>query len=112
MKASFTIMTAGLLLGTLLQSSPAGAAVLDFDFATVGGGNPLASQITVGGVTANGFVVSGGVYTPAPLWKNTIAGENGIGVCSENAGNPNACAGFEEVNELSNQANPEVLRLT
>jgi len=109
MRARSTLSAAGLLLAALLQSTFAGAAVLDFDFATVTGGNPLASEITVGGVVAHGFSLQNGQYQDANLWSNSTLAEHGIGVCSEGA---TACTGIGDVNELSNQLNLEVLRLT
>jgi len=87
----------------------ASAAVLDFDFGTVSGGNPLASEITVSGVVAHGFFLDNGQFKDAVLWNNNTADEHGIGVCSEGTA---ACTGDGDVNEVSNQQNLEVLRLT
>jgi len=111
MRARSTIPAAGLLLAALFQSNFAGAAVLGFDFATVPGGNPLPSEITVGGVVAHGFFLQTGQYLDANLWANNAPAEHGIGVCSEGT---IACGGTGDVNELSNQRNDgvEVLRLT
>jgi hypothetical protein len=110
MRASVSILSAGLLLlGALLSCGAAGAAVLDFDFANVSGGNPLDSEITVGGVVAHGFFLNNGQYQDAVLWNNNSNDEHGIGVCSEGTA---ACTGVGDVNEVSNQQNLEVLRLT
>jgi hypothetical protein len=108
MRASFTILSAGLLLGALFPLHTARAAILDFDLSTAQG-NPVPSQVTIGGVTANGFVVNNGQYQNADLWSNNAGDEHGVGVCSEGSA---ACLGAGDVNEISNQLNSEVLRLT
>jgi hypothetical protein len=98
------------LLVTLAVASLGGAAnAALFDFATLGSNNTLlANSVTVGGVTAEGF--SNGASTPAPLWLRNEPNDHGLGVCSEGQ---SACAsGAGDVNELSNQLNPEGLRLT
>jgi hypothetical protein len=103
------MVAAGLLLGALLHSTAGRAAVLDFDFATVSGGNPLPVETTVNGVVAHGFFLDNGQYRDADLWNNNGIDEHGLGVCSEGTA---ACTGMGDVNEVSNQLNLEVLRLT
>lgn len=86
------------------------ADVLDFDFSLAGGSNPLPSEVVVDSVAAHAFYVKSGQYHDAALWKRDEKGEHGLGICSEPI---KSCqSGGGDVNEISNQKNDEVLRLT
>jgi hypothetical protein len=103
-------VAAGLAVASLFQPPLAAAAVLDFDFTTIPGSNPLASQVNAGGVTAHGFFLDGGTYQDAALWKRNQSDDHGLGICSEKTDSCKEDGG--DVNEISNQKNLEVLRLT
>jgi hypothetical protein len=98
------------LLVTIAIASLGGAAnAALFDFTTLrSDGTLLGTSETVGGITAEGF--ANGASSPAPLWLRNVSNDHGLGVCSE--GEPACDAGAGDVNELSNQLNPEGLRLT
>lgn len=91
------------LAATAMLAAPAAnATAIPFDFTTLGGENtPLASSVTVNGVTADGFV--GGFGTTANLWLRNATNDHGLGVCSE--GTAACSAGGGDVNELDNQGN-------
>ncbi len=62
-------------IATLLFPLTVLAAATPFDFTTLGSNNTqLANSVTVGDVTAEGFVitgvggVNGGTYTATPMW--------------------------------------------
>lgn len=71
---------------------------------------------TVGGVTLDGFVYSGGttyVSNQGYLWMRNNTNDHGIGYCStgETCGSTTT-TGSGDYNELSNEKNNEVIRLT
>ena len=104
------------LLRGLLLVTPVVANAAVFDFTTLGANNtPLANSVTVNGVTASGHLHSGfTLTTPALLWLRNQPSDHGLGVCSELSatGATTPCStGGGDVNELSNQANPEAIRL-
>jgi hypothetical protein len=90
---------------------PLSAIAIPFDFTTLAGGvnnTLLSNSVTVNGVTADGFDIT--ASTTAPLWLRNQDNDHGLGVCSEGE---EACAsGGGDVNELSNQADVEGIRLT
>jgi len=104
-----------LLASLVVLSLPFSAAALPFDFTTLGSNNTLlGSSVIVAGVTADGFLATvastATVTTPAPLWLRAVTNDHGLGVCSE--GSTSCRDGAGDVNELSNQASPEAIRLT
>ena len=104
------VLAAGFAFASVLHPPLAAALVLDFDFTTLSGSNPLGVEESAGGVTAHGFVIEGGTYHDARLWKRNERHDHGVGICSEGK---DACIhGGGDVNEISNQMNLEVLRLT
>ena len=97
-----------LVTGTVPAS--AGASKLS-DFTSLGANNTtLAQNVTVNGVRADAFYLSGASYltTNTTLYLRNEPNDNGLGVVS-NGENPTLGG---DVNELSNQANLEVIRLT
>jgi len=86
------------------------------DFSTVGSpsifNSTAQNSATVGGITIDAFTYSAGTYAPSQLWLRKD-GELGFGVCSEGSscGSPGT-TGNGDYNELSNEQNPEVIRLT
>ncbi|CAG0123806.1 partial Serine-aspartate repeat-containing protein D, partial [Rhodocyclaceae bacterium] len=71
----------------------------------------LGQAITVNGVTAEAFYLNGGYQTTnTVLWGRNVPNDHGIGVWS--SGEPDPVASGGDVNEISNQLNNEVLRLT
>ncbi len=73
----------------------------------------LGQNISVNGVRADAFYMpSAGVYatTNTQLWQRNVSDDHGLGVSSN--GEPNPATSGGNVNELSNQVNAEVIRLT
>jgi len=104
-------ITAVLTVAAVIAWSGSAWAVT-FDFTTLNGGaeGALASSVTVNGVLAEGFA-DPSTPTTAPLWLRNATHDHGLGVCSE--GTTTSCiSGGGNVNELSNQAYPEAIRLT
>ena len=73
-----------------------------------------ATTVTIGGIAINGYTLNGGAnpsnLTGAPLFGRNETGDSGIGICS--AGESCTVPGGGDSNELSNEKNQEVLRLT
>jgi hypothetical protein len=73
-----------------------------------------ATTVTIGGIAINGYTLSGGSnpsnLVAAPLFGRHETGDSGIGICS--AGESCTVPGGGDSNELSNEHNQEVLRLT
>ena len=109
MRRLVSVTVAG--LAVLALGASAQAATITFDFTTLNGGannTALASTVVVNGIQADG--TDAGLGSAYPLWLRNQSNDHGLGVCSE--GN-NACStGGGDVNELSNQSVPEVIRLT
>jgi hypothetical protein len=106
----YPIVSAAAAFALFFQPLTSLSAVLDFDFSLVPGSNPLPSEVIAGGVTAHAFYVKSGQYHDTALWKRDEKGEHGLGICSEPV---KSCkSGGGDVNEISNQKNDEVLRLT
>ena len=97
----------GFWLAALLFPLSATASPVPFDFSTLTPGLH-GSSLTQGTVTADGFLTD--LVTTEPLWvRDDDPDDHGLGVCSEG----DSCAtGGGDVNELSNQAHPEAIRLT
>ena len=72
----------------------------------------LGQTITIGGVKADAFYTSGTNYltTNTVLWERDLTNDHGIGVWSN--GEPDPIANGGDVNEISNQLNADVIRLT
>jgi hypothetical protein len=88
---------------------PLSALALPFDFTAVGSNNTnVGLSVTNGGVTADGFDLTAG--TTAPLWLRNETNDHGLGVCSE--GDTACKSGGGDVNELTNAADQEAIRLT
>ncbi|MCU0870234.1 MAG: PEP-CTERM sorting domain-containing protein [Burkholderiales bacterium] len=88
------------------------APPIDFSSIPPGTNNTaLNATETLGGVTADGLIYGGGTaFKSVILWLRDQKNDHGLGVCSEGA---DACkTGGGDVNELSNQKNDEVIRLT
>ena len=92
------------------------AEATPFDFTTLHLGVPGdlgVTSATTGGVTATGYAKSTTTpfpYVLADLWLRNNPGDTGLGVCSEGS---SACAsGGGDVNELSNEGQPELIELT
>ena len=97
-----------LVTGTVPANT--GASKLS-DFTSLGANNTtLAQNVTVNGVRADAFYLSGASYltTNTTLYLRNEPNDNGLGVVSNGE---NAALGGD-VNELSHQANLEVIRLT
>ncbi|MGH8851739.1 MAG: PEP-CTERM sorting domain-containing protein [Casimicrobiaceae bacterium] len=88
---------------------PLSALAVPFDFTTVGSNNTnVGLSVSDGGVTADGFDLT--AATTAPLWLRNETNDHGLGVCSEG---DDACkSGGGDVNELTNGADQEAIRLT
>ncbi len=82
------------------------------DFGAGTDNTSLGQNTTVNGVRADAFYLSSGVYktTNTVLWERNVTDDHGLGVWSNNE--PNPITGGGDVNELSNQLNNEVIRLT
>lgn len=102
-----------------LLSIPAFAAAPPVDF-SIGDKTTFNSVVnstaTIGGITVSAFTYSAGTYTASQLWlRNDGVGSNeyGFGVCStgESCGAPGG-TGNGDINELSDERNLEVIRLT
>ena len=81
------------------------------DFSTLAANNTaLAQEVSLNGVTADAYYLSGASYatTGTTLYERVGGNDNGLGVVS-NGENP-ALGG--DVNEISNQLNTDVVRLT
>jgi len=99
------------LVFLLFATAEAGAVVLDFDFArTKLGRNPLSNLVVAGEVRAEAFIYAGGRFTSTLLWQRNRKNDHGLGVCSE--GRKSCKRGKGDVNEISDQVNPGLLRLT
>ena len=73
----------------------------------------LGQNITINGVRADAFYMpAAGTYatTNTQLWQRNVSDDHGLGVSSN--GEPNPATSGGDVNELSNQVNAEVIRLT
>ena len=83
------------------------------DFGAGANNANLGQNITIGGVRADAFYLSGANYltTNTVLWeRNAAPTDHGIGVWSN--GEPDPIANGGDVNEISNQLNTDVIRLT
>jgi len=101
--------TRQLLASLVVLSLPlsASAALVSFDFTTLGANNTLLSNsVTVSGVIADGLDLTAG--TTAPLWLRKQTNDHGLGVCTET----NCATGGGDVNELDNSGDDEAIRLT
>jgi hypothetical protein len=94
------------------------ANVPPIDFSTVGTpasfNSPAKSTATIGGITIDAFTYSTGIYRASQLWlRNEGSSDVGLGICSEGTlcGSPGG-TGHGDYNELSNERNFEVMRLT
>ncbi|HYA45992.1 MAG TPA: PEP-CTERM sorting domain-containing protein [Burkholderiales bacterium] len=112
-------MKRALALLALLSSVPAFAAAPPIDFSTIGTASTFNSVVhntwTVDGITIDAFKYAATpTYTASKLWLRTEAvPERGLGVCSEGSlCGPAAGPGYGDYNELSNERNDEVIRLT
>jgi hypothetical protein len=103
-------VTSAATLALAMIAGNASAATISFDFTSLGANNtPLGHSVVVNGVAAAAFV-NGAPIAPTNLWLRNQTNDHGLGVCSEGE---SACrSGGGDVNELSNQANPEIIRLT
>ena len=109
------------IIATLGLSAPAFAAPV-IDFSTLSGGSPLTfnnletDTATLGGVTIDGFVYTGGttyVTDQGFIWLRNNSNDHGLGYCSEGTDcGPKASTGLGDFNELSNNNKFEVIRLT
>lgn len=98
------VLAAGLLAGS------ANAAIINFDFTTLGANNTaLPHSVVVNGIEAAAFV-NGAPISPVDLWLRNQTNDHGLGVCSEGASDCRSGGG--DVNELGNQENDEIIRLT
>ena len=98
-----------LLASLVVLSLPmsASAALLPFNFTTLGANNTLLSNSeTVSGVKADGLNLTTG--TAAPLWLRNQTNDHGLGVCTET----NCATGGGDVNELDNSGDDEAILLT
>lgn len=89
-------------------AAPVHAATIDFDFTNLGPAGDFGSSTA----SINGIDVLGAnstVDNPATLWIRNDSGDHGLGVCSE--GTTACTTGGGDVNELSQQENPELIRL-
>jgi hypothetical protein len=89
------------------------AEATSFDFTSLNAGvqGLLPSPEVVSGVTATAWALFGTdtTYTATSFWLRNVTNDHGLGVCSEGA---SACqTGAGDVNELSNQLRPEMIRL-
>jgi len=100
-----------LLASLVVLSLPmsASAALLPFNFTTLGANNTLLSNSVTdagSGVTAEGRDLTAG--TAAPLWLRNQTNDHGLGVCTET----NCATGGGDVNELDNSGDDEAILLT
>ena len=96
---------------SLVFSMPSQAAT--FDFAGIGG-DLNTNSLTVNGVTADSFYWNGSSWADADLYQRNESNDHGLGVCSPpetECQNGTGNAGGGDINELSNQAVYEVIRL-
>ncbi|MBV9609702.1 MAG: PEP-CTERM sorting domain-containing protein [Acidobacteria bacterium] len=109
------------LLAVLAIALSASATTVSFappagGFPTAGGPLPgNATTTTIGGIVIDGYTLSGGTgpsnLSAAPLFgRNEGTADQGIGICS--VGETCTVPGGGDSNELSNETNQEVLRLT
>jgi uncharacterized repeat protein (TIGR01451 family) len=81
------------------------------DFGAMTNNANLGQNYTLNGVRADAaYITSTGQIGSAVLWARNSTDDHGLGVWSANEGDP--VSGGGDVNELSNQTNKEVIRLT
>ena len=114
MNKIFAVLMLGFSVSAFAASPP-------INFTTAGTPSSFNSTVhhtaTVGGITVDAFTYSGGAYTASQLWLRNdgpSSGEFGFGVCSEGTKlcGPPSGTGNGDYNELSNEINSEVIRLT
>ena len=103
--SSITYTVSGTAAATTLSSHSA-------DFGAATNNTNLGQNVTINGIRADAFYVSGTslVSTNTVLWERNVTDDHGLGVWSN--GEPDPIAGGGDVNEISNQLNNEVIRLT
>jgi len=79
------------------------------DFGTGTNNTGLGQNVTINGIRADAFY-NGYQTTNTQLWERNVTDDHGLGVSSN--GEPNPATSGGDVNELSNQLNNEVIRLT
>jgi uncharacterized repeat protein (TIGR01451 family) len=82
------------------------------DFGAGANNTNLGQNETINGIRADAYYISSGTYrtTNTVLWGRNVPSDHGLGVWSN--GEPDPIAGGGDVNEISNQLNNEVIRLT
>ena len=96
--------------GMFLVAANADAIVIDFslDPSNTPGNLGMTSLLTNGGVIVDGYYFDGGSWQGANLYRRNDDDDHGLGVCS----NGEDCEAGGDFNELSNNVNPELIRLT
>ncbi len=112
MKRVLAVLAAVFSISTFAASPP-----IDFSVGnTTTFDGTVHNSATVGGITVAAFTYSSGTYTASQLWLRNDgvgSGEYGFGVCSEGSFCGTAgSTGSGDYNELSNEKNSEVIRLT
>jgi uncharacterized repeat protein (TIGR01451 family) len=93
-----------------VKATVAGLSALEkvSDFGSLTDNVSLGQNVSVNGIRADAaYITSSGGIGNAALWSHNATGDKGLGVLS-----PNESATAGDANELSNQANKEVIRLT
>ncbi|MBL8474054.1 MAG: carboxypeptidase regulatory-like domain-containing protein, partial [Rhodocyclaceae bacterium] len=111
--SDYVSMAAGSTITYTVNATVAAGAITTkvSDFAFGANNTNLGQSITVNGVTAEAFYISSGYKTTnTVLWERNVADDHGIGVWSN--GEPDPVVNGGDVNEISNQLNNEVIRLT
>ena len=82
------------------------------DFGAGANNTNLGQNETINGIRADAYYISSGIYktTNTVLWGRNVPSDHGLGVWSNGEADPVASGG--DVNEISNQLNNEVIRLT
>ena len=120
MRRAALIWTA-LAISAVTLVLPLVAYAVTADFSTVGPAGRTTSSVTTNHVTAEAFYLNAGTYvnTKTFLFVQNEVGDRGLGVCSPGELGSTACGvpgtypgtGGGDINELSNQSKPELIRL-
>jgi len=96
----------------LLIAVNADAIVIDFSTGTVG--DLGTSTVNIDGVVVDGFYFDGS-WLSANLFRRNEPNDHGLGICNPDELGESECESAEgggDVNELDNNGNPELIRLT
>ena len=100
------VSTIAVVFALVVGTADADAIVIDFSSGPTG--NLGTSHVEIMGVSVDGFYWDGDSWEQANLYRRNETNDHGLGVCSTGED----CAAGGDFNELSNNVNPELIRLT